>query len=81
MGMKELAEGIILQSMEDLWDLKLRKDSIGFFEGKGFTVCAEIAGMNLYDQVRLFNLVHGIIKRQNSNKKTKKERLRPQLTV
>lgn len=81
MGMKELAEGIILQSMEDLWDAKYRKDSIEFFEGKGVFVCTEMAGMNLYEQVRLFNLVHGIITRQKLNTKTTKGKLRPQLTA
>lgn len=77
MGMKELAEGIILQSMEDLWDAKYRKDSMDFFEGKGVNVCTEIAGMNLYDQVRLFNLVDKMVKQSaHGMAKASKNRMR-----
>lgn len=61
MGLKELAEEILLQSIEDLWDEKRRDDSITFFRGEGAGICAELAGMNLYDEVRLFNLVEKII--------------------
>ena len=42
MGMKELAEGIILQSIEDLSDPYLREDCIHFFKGDGSSRCSEI---------------------------------------
>ncbi len=61
MGMKELAEGVILQSIEDLWSKKLKSESIRFFNGGGFSIYAEIADMNLYDEVRLIDLVNRII--------------------
>ncbi|MEJ2696543.1 MAG: hypothetical protein P8013_07825 [Candidatus Sulfobium sp.] len=57
MSLQKLAEGIILQSIEDLWNENYREDSITFFKGKDFELCAEMAGMKLSDQVRLLNLV------------------------
>lgn len=60
-GLRGLAEGIIMQSLEDLWTDKERDESVEFFQGEGFTICAEAAGMDLYDQVRLFNLANSII--------------------
>jgi hypothetical protein len=61
MGLKGLAEGIILQSIEDLWDDEERASCLAFFQGEGVSICAEIAQMNLYDEVRLFNLVQNIV--------------------
>jgi hypothetical protein len=43
MGLRELAEGIILQSIEDLSDQNLREDCITFFKGADFITCAELA--------------------------------------
>ncbi|MEW6109569.1 MAG: hypothetical protein AB1632_10445 [Nitrospirota bacterium] len=64
MSLKSLAERIILESIEDLWSEGDFQDSVAFFREEGFGVCAEIAGMNLYDQVRLLNLVNEIIDRK-----------------
>lgn len=61
MGLKDLAEGIIIQSLEDLWIDKEREESLDFFRGEGFSICTEAAGMDLYEQVRLFNLANSII--------------------
>ncbi len=74
MGVKELAEGIMLQSIEDLWSDEEREDCISFFKGEEFSLCAGMAGMNLYDQVRLLNMVNGIIKRENGKMLMKKEK-------
>jgi len=57
MSVKGLAEGIILQSVEDLWSENHRGECIAFFTGREFSICAEIAGMNLPDQLKLLNLV------------------------
>jgi hypothetical protein len=57
MSLKKLAEGIILQSIEDLWNENYREDCITFFKGKDFRLCAELAGMELSDQVELLRLV------------------------
>lgn len=61
MGLRELAEGIILQSLEDLSDQNLREDCITFFKGADFTTCAELAAMDVTDQVKLLNIVKCII--------------------
>ena len=71
MGLKGLAEGIILQSMEDLWDKHHKEDCIAFFKGKGFRDCAEMAGMTTSDQIRLLNLVKNIIENQREKRKLK----------
>jgi hypothetical protein len=62
MGIKKLAEGIILQSIEDLWDTHERRTSEKFFDSDGVSICAELADMSLYDEVKLFNLVQDILK-------------------
>jgi hypothetical protein len=46
MGLKELAEGIILQSIEDLFDDDERSGCVALFRSKEFTICAEMAGMD-----------------------------------
>jgi len=71
MGLKGLAEGIILQSMEDLWAKDHKEDCIAFFKGKGFTDCAEMAGMTTSDQIKLLNLVKSIIENQREKRKLK----------
>lgn len=54
---KKLAESIILQCIEDLWDRSSMHGSINFFAKSGFSTCAAIAGMAISDQVKLLNLV------------------------
>ena len=71
MGLKGLAEGIILQSMEDLWDKHHKEDCIAFFKGKGFRDCAKMAGMTTSDQISLLNLVKNIIENQREKRKLK----------
>lgn len=48
-----LAEAIILQSMEDLWSPIRKKESIDFFKGEGFRLAAEMAEMSAVDKLRL----------------------------
>jgi len=71
LGLKGLAEGIILQSMEDLWAKDHKEDCIAFFKGKGFRDCAEMAGMTTPDQIKLLNLVKNIIENQGEKRKPK----------
>ena len=40
-----LAEAIILQSLEDLYEASHREESLEFFRGEGFRICTEIAGI------------------------------------
>ncbi|MDA8088133.1 MAG: hypothetical protein M0Z75_15720 [Nitrospiraceae bacterium] len=56
-SVKSLAEAIILQSMEDFWGNAYREESIEFFKGEGFRVCAEIAGMGQDDQSKVLEML------------------------
>ena len=56
---KSLAEAIILQSMEDLSILEYRRESMEFFRGDGFKICAEIADININKQSKILLLVGG----------------------
>ncbi len=60
-GVQSLMEGIILQSIEDLWIAEEEDDCINFFRGEGFGICADIACMNFHDQARLLNFANMII--------------------
>src|SRR4030042_4949769 len=59
MGVRSLAEAIILQSIEDLWNKKENQDCIAYFKGDAFDICARLAGMKIPDQVRLLTLLKG----------------------
>jgi hypothetical protein len=64
--MKKLAESIILQCIEDLWDKASMKQSAEFFSRRGFSICATIAGMDICDQMKLLDLVNCAIPRIQS---------------
>jgi predicted alpha-1,6-mannanase (GH76 family) len=61
---KHLAEAIILQSIEDLWDEAQRGDCLRFFRGNDFNICAEIAGLSVSARGRLLGLVNGLTSRK-----------------
>ncbi len=69
MGVKSLVEAIILQSIEDLWDERQKRDCLSFFNGDGFNICAGAAGINSSDQVKLLNLINGLIKNESKSVK------------
>ncbi|RJQ54044.1 MAG: hypothetical protein C4526_05470 [Nitrospiraceae bacterium] len=56
---KNLAEAIILQSLEDLWNPEGRSASRKFFRGNGFKICAEVAGLDTLEQFRVLHLIGG----------------------
>jgi hypothetical protein len=60
-GVEGLMEGVILQCISDLWIGGEIDACIQFFKGEGFTVCANLAGMTLHDQVKVLNLASKII--------------------
>lgn len=62
MGVKSLAEAIILQSMEDISDANYRAESLEFFAGEGFRICAQLAGMKPEAQVKVLKVVQNISK-------------------
>jgi hypothetical protein len=66
---KHLAEAIILQSIEDLWDEGQRRDCLRFFGGDGFIVCAEMAGLNVSARGRLLGLVNRLTSRKTGSLK------------
>ncbi len=59
MGLRNLAEAVILQSLEDLLNSKYRKESKEFFEGEGFKIYAEIAGLTSEKKFRILHLLAG----------------------
>lgn len=59
---RKLSEAIIAQALEDLWVKKYRESSIDFFSGRDFHVCAEPAGLNFNDKIKLLDMVWGILK-------------------
>lgn len=63
MNTRCLAESIILQSLEDLWSKNYRKDSEIFFTGDTFCLCADIAGMNDLDQIKMRHMVKKVLNR------------------
>lgn len=60
MGIRTLAEAVILQSLEDLSDVRYRTESIEFFSGTGFRMYAEMAGLNADGKVQLLGLAKEI---------------------
>ena len=44
--LKSLAESIILQALEDIWDPSLKEDSLKFFNGEGFSICSRVASLD-----------------------------------
>jgi hypothetical protein len=61
--LRYLAEAIILQALEDLWNIHHRKESIEFFSGEEFRSYSEIAGMDHFGKLRLLWLIDSISKR------------------
>lgn len=55
--MRPLAEAVILQASADLWSRLYRKESLEFFQGKGFSLYASIAGMSPYEKEILLGLM------------------------
>jgi hypothetical protein len=54
---RSLAEAIIAQSIEDLWDPLCRKESLIFFEGDGFVLCSEIAGVSYIKRIAMLRML------------------------
>jgi predicted alpha-1,6-mannanase (GH76 family) len=67
MNIRNLAEAIILQSVEDLWDAKQKGDCLTFFCGESFGMCAEIAGMTEYEQTMMLQLVSASAQEKGCN--------------
>ena len=57
MAIKNLAEAIILQSIEDLWNRQQKKDCVVFLAGEGFDLCSGMAGINMLHKRKLLKLI------------------------
>ena len=54
---RSLAEAIILQSIEDLWNPACKRESLIFFEYDGFELCSEIAGISHIKQLAMLKML------------------------
>jgi hypothetical protein len=54
---RSLAEGIILQAMEDLWDNDHHQESANFFKGDGFNICAALARIDMKQRHQIMRMV------------------------
>jgi hypothetical protein len=62
MKVAHLADAIILQAIDDLWDEEQRQGCIEFFTGEDFRTCAAIAGISTSDQIKILKMFGGIMK-------------------
>ncbi len=53
MAFFNLAEAVILQALEDMWNERYFKESINFFTGDGFSTWSSIAGLDAFEQYRI----------------------------
>lgn len=65
---KPLAEAIILQCMEDCLDTEYRDDCLEFFSGERFSVCANLAGMDVVRQQKFRLFMNGILKHPSDHR-------------
>jgi len=54
---RSLAEAVILQSIEDLWNPVCKRGSLTFFQGDGFAVYSEIAGIRYIKQLAVLRML------------------------
>jgi len=54
---RSLAEAVILQSIEDLWNPVCKRESLVFFEGDGFELCSEVAGLSYIKQLVMLRML------------------------
>jgi hypothetical protein len=73
MKVPHLAEAVIMQSIEDLWDENHREDCIRFFTGEDFRTCASIAGMDTCEQIKILTMLSRIIKDMKKPGKDKRK--------
>jgi hypothetical protein len=80
MSLKTLAEAIILQSAEDILDERYHAESVEFLSGKGFRVCAEMAGMDHSAQCKFLNLARARLAESMSGRNTRRPFIRATLS-
>ena len=70
---RNLAEAVILQSIEDLWNPVCKRGSLMFFGGDGFELCSEIAGIRYIKQLAMLRML------ANAGPKTSLSNMRKEL--
>ena len=73
MKVAHLAEAIILQSIDDLWDEEQRRGCIDFFTGEDFRTCAAIAGISTSDQIKILKMFGQLMKGAGKSVTARKE--------
>jgi len=73
MKVTHLAEAIILQSIEDLWDEEHRQACTEFFAGEDFRICAALAGMSTSDQIKILKMFSGFMRGMRNSATATKE--------
>lgn len=81
MGIRNRAEAIILQSVEDLYDKRQERDCLTFFRGEGFDISAGLAGLNVKDQRKLLELIKCSMQQWNMLVKDVKRRMNLEYSV
>ena len=63
-AVRKLAESIILQAIEDLWNSEKneRRSSFAFFLGNGFSLCSDLAGISVSDRRKLLSMIEESLK-------------------
>jgi hypothetical protein len=57
MGLRDLSEAIILQSASDLLGKPSDEETLQFFTGEGFRICAEMAKLSHDDKLNFLNML------------------------
>lgn len=68
MAMKSLVEAIILQSIEDLWKPAYKRESLLFFRGGGFEICADALKISYARQLKIIKMLADTGARTKSQK-------------
>ena len=81
MSLKNLAEAVIAQSVEDLWNPIHKRKCIEFFTGEGFRLASEMARMSTVDKLRLVLMLRRCGKKEQKAKKPPQIRLLKEKTI
>jgi hypothetical protein len=73
MKVAHLAEAIVLQAIDDLWDEEQRQGCTEFFTGEDFRTCAAIAGISTSDQIKILKMFGGIMRGAGKSVTLRKE--------
>ena len=60
MGVKELAEAIMLQAADDFLNEDRQEEDVLFFSGEGFRLCSELAGMDHSGKCAFLDIIRGL---------------------